>query len=85
MLNGAPTQTRWAAALRADRLKEIRKPGIRDWQNKINGAPHLSAKKAQLVALLNGVIGPANAGMHQGKTDYDLNKLIQDLTALKAS
>jgi hypothetical protein len=31
MLKGAPTQIRWAAALRADRLKEIRNPGIRDW------------------------------------------------------
>jgi hypothetical protein len=30
-LTGAPTQIRWAAALRADRLKEIRDPGIRDW------------------------------------------------------
>lgn len=31
VLTGAPTQIRWAAALRADRLKEIRNPGIRDW------------------------------------------------------
>lgn len=31
VLSGAPTQIRWAAALRADRLKEIRDPGIRDW------------------------------------------------------
>ena len=31
VLTGAPTQIRWAAALRADRLKEIRDPGIRDW------------------------------------------------------
>jgi hypothetical protein len=31
VLTGAPTQTRWAAALRADRLKEIRDPGIRQW------------------------------------------------------
>ena len=30
-LTGPPTQIRWAAALRADRLKEIRDPGIRDW------------------------------------------------------
>jgi hypothetical protein len=30
-LTGAPTQIRWAAALRADRLTEIRDPGIRNW------------------------------------------------------
>ena len=30
-LTGAPTQIRWAAALRSDRLKEIRDPGIRHW------------------------------------------------------
>ena len=30
-LNGPATQMRWAAALRADRLKEIRDPGIREW------------------------------------------------------
>jgi hypothetical protein len=30
-LSGPPTQIRWAAALRADRLKEIRDPGIRQW------------------------------------------------------
>ncbi len=30
-LTGAPTQIRWAAGLRADRLKEIRDPGIRQW------------------------------------------------------
>ena len=30
-LNGPPTQIRWAAALRADGLKEIRDPGIREW------------------------------------------------------
>ena len=30
-LTGAPTQIRWAAALRADRLKEISDPGIREW------------------------------------------------------
>jgi hypothetical protein len=30
-LTGPPTQIRWAAALRADRLREIRDPGIRDW------------------------------------------------------
>src|SRR5436190_16925246 len=29
VLTGAPTQIRWAAGLRADRLKEIRDPGIR--------------------------------------------------------
>jgi hypothetical protein len=31
VLTGAPTQIRWAAALRADRLKEIRNPGVREW------------------------------------------------------
>ncbi|TMJ45967.1 MAG: hypothetical protein E6G90_15125 [Alphaproteobacteria bacterium] len=31
VLTGAPTQIRWAAGLRADRLKEIRDPGIRQW------------------------------------------------------
>jgi hypothetical protein len=31
VLTGAPTQIRWAAAIRADRLKEIRIPGVRDW------------------------------------------------------
>jgi hypothetical protein len=30
-LTGPPTQIRWAAALRADRLKEVRDPGIRNW------------------------------------------------------
>jgi hypothetical protein len=30
-LTGPPTQIRWAAALRADRLKEIRDPGVRQW------------------------------------------------------
>jgi hypothetical protein len=30
-VSGAPTQIRWAAAIRADRLKEIRDPGIRQW------------------------------------------------------
>jgi hypothetical protein len=30
-LTGQPTQIRWAAALRADRLGEIRDPGIRRW------------------------------------------------------
>lgn len=30
-LVGPPTQIRWAAALRAERLAEIRDPGIRDW------------------------------------------------------
>jgi hypothetical protein len=31
VLSGAPTQIRWAAALRADRISEIKDPGIRDW------------------------------------------------------
>jgi hypothetical protein len=31
VLTGAPTQIRWAAAIRSDRLREIRNPGIRDW------------------------------------------------------
>jgi len=31
VLTGAPTQIRWAASLRADRLREIRDPGIRQW------------------------------------------------------
>ena len=30
-LSGEPTQTRWAAALRAERIAEVRDPGIRDW------------------------------------------------------
>jgi hypothetical protein len=30
-LTGPPTQIRWATGLRADRLKEIRDPGIRRW------------------------------------------------------
>ena len=30
-LTGPPTQIRWAAGLRADRLKEVRDPGIRQW------------------------------------------------------
>jgi hypothetical protein len=30
-LTGAPTQIRWAASLRADRLREIRDPGVRHW------------------------------------------------------
>ncbi len=30
-LTGEPTQIRWAAALRAERMREIRDPGIRDW------------------------------------------------------
>jgi len=30
-LTGPPTQIRWAAGLRADRLQEIRDPGIRRW------------------------------------------------------
>jgi hypothetical protein len=31
VLTGAPTQIRWAAALRADRIREIKDPGIRHW------------------------------------------------------
>jgi hypothetical protein len=31
VLTGAPTQMRWAAALRADRIREIKDPGIRHW------------------------------------------------------
>lgn len=31
VLTGAPTQIRWAAALRADRVAEIKDPGIRRW------------------------------------------------------
>jgi hypothetical protein len=30
-LTGAPTQIRWAASLRADRIREIRDPGVREW------------------------------------------------------
>jgi len=30
-LTGAPTQIRWAAAVRAERLAEIKNPGIRHW------------------------------------------------------
>jgi hypothetical protein len=30
-LSGPPTQIRWAAALRGERIGEIRDPGIRDW------------------------------------------------------
>jgi hypothetical protein len=30
-LTGAPTQIRWAAALRADRMRGIKDPGIRHW------------------------------------------------------
>jgi hypothetical protein len=30
-LSGAPTQIRWAAALRAERIGEIRDPGVRQW------------------------------------------------------
>lgn len=30
-LSGEPTQIRWAASLRADRMREIRDPGIREW------------------------------------------------------
>jgi hypothetical protein len=31
VLTGAPTQIRWAEAVRADRLRDIRDPGIRNW------------------------------------------------------
>ena len=31
VLTGAPTQIRWAAALRADRIRNIKDPGIRHW------------------------------------------------------
>src|SRR3954452_7298210 len=31
VLTGAPTQIRWAAAVRADRIREIKDPGIRYW------------------------------------------------------
>src|SRR5712691_10025929 len=31
VLNGGPTQIRWAAALRADRLKEVRNKEVRHW------------------------------------------------------
>ncbi|MBO0738720.1 MAG: hypothetical protein J2P48_19475 [Alphaproteobacteria bacterium] len=31
VLTGVPTQIRWAASLRADRLREIRDPGLRRW------------------------------------------------------
>jgi hypothetical protein len=30
-LRGAPTETRWAAALRTERIREIRDPGVRQW------------------------------------------------------
>jgi hypothetical protein len=30
-LTGVPTQIRWAAALRAERIKEVKDPGIRHW------------------------------------------------------
>jgi hypothetical protein len=30
-LTGEPTQIRWAATLRDDRLREVRDPGVRDW------------------------------------------------------
>jgi hypothetical protein len=30
-LTGAPTQIRWAASLRADRIREIRDAGVREW------------------------------------------------------
>jgi hypothetical protein len=31
VLTGAPTQIRWAAALRGDRIRDIKDPGIRHW------------------------------------------------------
>ena len=31
VLTGVPTQIRWAAALRADRIRDIKDPGIRHW------------------------------------------------------
>jgi hypothetical protein len=31
VLTGAPTQIRWAATLRADRIRDIKDPRIRDW------------------------------------------------------
>jgi hypothetical protein len=31
VLSGAPTQIRWAASVRADRLSDIKDPGIRHW------------------------------------------------------
>ena len=31
VLSGAPTQIRWAASVRADRLRDIKDPGIRHW------------------------------------------------------
>jgi hypothetical protein len=31
VLAGAPTQIRWAAALRADRIRDIKDPGVRHW------------------------------------------------------
>jgi hypothetical protein len=30
-LTGAPTQIRWAASLRADRMREVRDPAVREW------------------------------------------------------
>jgi hypothetical protein len=30
-LTGAPTQIRWAAALRADRIRDVKDPGVRHW------------------------------------------------------
>jgi hypothetical protein len=30
-LTGAPTQIRWAATLRAERMREVRDPGVREW------------------------------------------------------
>lgn len=30
-LTGEPTQIRWAGSLRADRMREIRDPGVREW------------------------------------------------------
>ncbi len=31
VLTGAPTEIRWAAALRADRIRDIKDPGVRHW------------------------------------------------------
>jgi hypothetical protein len=31
VLTGAPTEIRWAAALRADRIRDVKDPGVRHW------------------------------------------------------
>jgi hypothetical protein len=31
VLTGAPTQIRWAAALRSDRIRDVKDPGVRHW------------------------------------------------------